>query len=498
MKAKKSRRTVAAKLSKPGSAPGNQRTHARSSAPSTSEPRQSGNGTHAAVARSLRPTRRTARQFCSDIQEVDARRSVVQVAKRGHIDGDIHESSAAASPESERHSKRETQNRAALVAPFSSGPVRQTPPDSHPDSAHAAQTHSAGNGQFECDTHEGHAIPPPKLIGRRKARVKLEPNAAMPNAAQPLSQQKALEKVHNEWRLRQDLVQAQGNLDRQIKHVVRRMLGLPKKSKVSDKDVEKVLSDTVGSLTLQQGEAEHIRRFCELRDITEGWRRGYEGELLEKAKYLPGYDFMQNIKGFGEIGLIAINAESGIHGIIGDPPYTVSKLCKRFGLHVYKGKAPSTWRRAGDRGVTAEEWLEEIGYSPKRRAVMYWIVDSLLRQKTRYSEIYHAEKERQMKKAAAEGLEVVSALEFKKFAKNIAKLREFARTHRSLKHIDNRARRYVAKRLLKDLWRASRGQTLSDDQFPDAPAPSASGSPLRSIDHVPSEAMTPMTTAAEH
>ena len=81
-------------------------------------------------------------------------------------------------------------------------------------------------------------------------------------------------------------------------------------------------------------------------------------------------------------------------------------------------------------------------------SLMFVVVDSLLKRKDNpYYPRYLAFKEREREKAALEGLKVAKADE-------IPAGHELE--YRSLKHIDLRARRKVAKALLRDLWKVWR------------------------------------------
>jgi hypothetical protein len=56
-----------------------------------------------------------------------------------------------------------------------------------------------------------------------------------------------------------------------------------------------------------------------------------------------------------------------------------AKVWKRLGLAPFNGKMPSTWRSGKEGKLSSEEW-SAIGYSPRRRSVMYVIGESLVKQ----------------------------------------------------------------------------------------------------------------------
>jgi hypothetical protein len=129
------------------------------------------------------------------------------------------------------------------------------------------------------------------------------------------------------------------------------------------------------------------------------------------------------------------------------------------------------WKVAS--GLNADDW-SDFGYSPMRRSVMFVIEDSMTKAKGPYREIYLARKEYLRVRAESRGLTVAPA------AKIPAKCRlQFI----SLGHIDQDAKRYMGKRLLRDLWRAWRravrqmpeGATLTMPAAENSNAPQGAG-----------------------
>jgi hypothetical protein len=87
-------------------------------------------------------------------------------------------------------------------------------------------------------------------------------------------------------------------------------------------------------------------------------------------------------------------------------------------------------------------------YSPPRRSRLYTIgVSLVMAGDTPYRATYLARKDYERKAAEAQGLTVAPAGKIPRAQRAAC---------RSLGHIDNRARRYVEKRLLRDLWNAWR------------------------------------------
>jgi hypothetical protein len=168
-------------------------------------------------------------------------------------------------------------------------------------------------------------------------------------------------------------------------------------------------------------------------------------EMARLAKQLPAWEtFGTKHRGFGEVSLAVIIAEAGDLSNYA----THSKLWRRMGMAPYSRegvtKSGKQWRVEG--GLSDKDWTA-FGYSPKRRSAMYVIEDSLYRQQGFYREVYLKRKEYLRSRAARNGLAVAPS------AKIPAKSRdEFV----SLGHIDQDAKRYMGKRLLRDLWKAWR------------------------------------------
>jgi len=144
-------------------------------------------------------------------------------------------------------------------------------------------------------------------------------------------------------------------------------------------------------------------------------------QIGKAAKQLPAWSWCEKQRGLGEIALGRVIGEAGDLHNYGSP----AKLWKRFGLHVIKGKAPSTWRRSG--GLSKAEWEVE-GYSPSRQSIIFsCVITPLVNQGEEYRDLYLYRKELEQAKIA--NGELVTR-----------------------KHADMRAKRYLGKRVLRDLW----------------------------------------------
>lgn len=176
-------------------------------------------------------------------------------------------------------------------------------------------------------------------------------------------------------------------------------------------------------------------------------------DLLQKcletlAGGLPCYEWMKAIPGFGALNFAGEIAQ--VHGdnYLGPGDFsTVSKLWKMACAAVM----PDGTRQ---RCVTDPAAALEHKYSPKRRAILSVLGDSLIRgnfikhddgtkEDGKYRKIYLARKEYEIEKAKKAGLTV------RPQAKIPVKNRE---KFMSEGHVHNRAKRYMEKMLLKHLW----------------------------------------------
>jgi len=192
--------------------------------------------------------------------------------------------------------------------------------------------------------------------------------------------------------------------------------------------------------------AESLRQYAhivvpqiEMRGRTDELEAAATRAMTNLAKQLPVAAWIDSIHGVGPKGLAIIIGEAGDLGNYANP----GKLWKRMGVAVIDGK-----RQGGLTKTAAKADWEVHGYNRVRRSRLYTIGDAMLKHvKCPYRQIYLDRKAYESARAEADGLIVAPAVKIPK-----AKQAEY----RSLGHIDNRARRYVEKRLLKDLWRAWR------------------------------------------
>lgn len=253
----------------------------------------------------------------------------------------------------------------------------------------------ASQGRFEVDTHADHA--------------------------------KTCDTLRELHRQRQDLHRAEKSLTLQIKAKCRRLAGGDKTE--AEKVYKSMMKDCGHELAMFA--IATTMPFINSRELLEKERKQVEKQMAKEAKTLPVYEWVESVKGFGALGFAQIIGEAGDLSNYS----TVSKLWKRLGLAVING--------GRQRMVSGVDALEH-GYNPSRRAVVWTIGDSMFRANGPYSDLCRERKEYEREKAAAEGLTVCPA------AKIPAKNKD---QYRSDGHIHNRAKRYMEKRLIRDLWR---------------------------------------------
>lgn len=168
--------------------------------------------------------------------------------------------------------------------------------------------------------------------------------------------------------------------------------------------------------------------------------------LARLAGELPVADWWASEKGRGLPGLGKIIAETGDLNAYGNP----AKLWKRMGVAVINGERQR--KKSGDEAL-------EHGYNPTRRSILWQIGDSLIRSENSYRVLYLVRMGIEADKAEAEGLIVATTTQqtvdswVKRGLPIPARVTRLdPEAHRGCGHIHNRAKRYMEKRLLKDLW----------------------------------------------
>ena len=176
-----------------------------------------------------------------------------------------------------------------------------------------------------------------------------------------------------------------------------------------------------------------------------------EERACEKlAKTLPVWSaWGEGVRGFGPLSLAQIVGEAGDLSNYDNP----AKLWKRMGLGlVNEGGVWGRQRKRVDPALAAEH-----GYSPNRRSIMYCIGESLVRAGGEFKEVYDKRKDYEIANLARKGVTVMPASEIAKqpmtkLGGRIPKVGGGLDKYMSLGHVHNRAKRFMEKRLLRELW----------------------------------------------
>jgi hypothetical protein len=167
-------------------------------------------------------------------------------------------------------------------------------------------------------------------------------------------------------------------------------------------------------------------------------------EMERLAKKLPVAWFAENTRGLGLLGLAIIVGEAGD---LSKYP-TKGHLWSRLGLAVHDGIRQGRIPLGLTQEARKAAWIEQR-YNPRRRARIF-TVGSAIKFATGgpYNQAYRDRKVYLKERAEVEGLIVVPE----------AKIPKNKDGYISLGHIDNGARRYAEKKMIRDLWNAWRGE----------------------------------------
>ena len=219
------------------------------------------------------------------------------------------------------------------------------------------------------------------------------------------------------WRQRQDLHKAEKSLTNNIKAKCRRFCGGDKKDAgVLYKSIfgqgDHILTVEAETVTLP---------FFVAREVLIKERKQTEKALKNLAHELSVWEWVLRVRGVSEISLISIVGEAGDLSNYA----TISRLYKRMGLAVFDGRC--------QRKVKDREDAKRQGYNPLRRSVMWSVGACLIRSRNlHYKAIYDTRKEFELQNP-----EVKTKI-----------------------HAHRRAKRYMEKAFLNDLWKQWGGQQL--------------------------------------
>lgn len=174
-------------------------------------------------------------------------------------------------------------------------------------------------------------------------------------------------------------------------------------------------------------------------------RDAIELNMKKLARQLPVHEWQESVKGFGDLALAAVVGTAGDVSLYPNP----DKLKKRLGLASYQGRAMSTWRSKG--GLTSEDWTT-LKYDPKALSVVFAdVTEPMLKHQL----LGEKNKANETGEAQPKGPYGKYYLDYKK------RQAEQHGEELSKGHIAMRARRYMAQKLIIDMWCCWHGKTIN-------------------------------------
>lgn len=233
---------------------------------------------------------------------------------------------------------------------------------------------------------------------------------------------------------RRTLIRSTTSLTNQIKAVCRRVVAVEGKDDTAGlKRADRIYAEAVA---LCKGKPVDASAFSELAPVVAQWiaplhqaRTLVETEVktlkkqMEKiAAHLPVAGWVKSVAGFGLGNLACVVGETGDMSGYSNP----AKVWKRLGLAVIRGER--------QRRTTDKDLAIEMGYSPSRRAIVFVLGECLIKAQGKdekagpYRRIYDQRKAYELERDP----------------------------EMSAQHVHRRAKRYMEKRVIRDLWRAWR------------------------------------------
>jgi len=242
-----------------------------------------------------------------------------------------------------------------------------------------------------------------------------------------------IDEIREQWKRRQMWHRAEKSLTLQAKALCRRLMQGDKK------EAEVLFKSALNGGKHDLAETAYLA-MAPLLDARAGIEKARlqvekRGRVLAAQIFhvLAGVgEYVESTRGFGELSFFGIVGEAGDLGSYGNP----AKLWKRMGLAVIGGERQR--RKEGAAGI-------EHGYNPARRSLMWTIGDCIIRAGGPLKDLYDERKAYELVKTQA----IAADPELRKRYSGSDKYAPLAHAH-------NRAKRYIEKRLLRDLWRAWR------------------------------------------
>jgi hypothetical protein len=263
----------------------------------------------------------------------------------------------------------------------------------------------------------------------------------------PAEQRDAVASINDAWRKRQGIVRAMTRLSLQAQATLR-----------SGRDREEAAKHyAVVAKDMTHADYPNIAPYLEAKEPLATYREAYEKSLVQLVKRLPIYAWAKGVSGLGDVSLAGLigecsgcNLETDEHWSIGQMK-SVSAFWKRMGVGVVGGIRQQ--RVKGDAAI-------EHGYVAERRSVLWNIGECIIKAQWRKENTVHAygklygeiKANMQARNEAGEfsdtALEIAARMKkagSKPLAENVA-------GRLTPSHINNRAKRHVTKRLLRDLF----------------------------------------------
>lgn len=297
-----------------------------------------------------------------------------------------------------------------------------------------------------------------------------EPQASLP---MPDEHREIIGSIRDNWRERQGIIKAMTKLSLQAQAMLRGG---------RDRDEAAKYFSAVRK-DVSHKDYPTIAPYLEAQEPLARYRNDYEKTLVQQVKKLPIYEWAKGISGLGDPSLAGIIGECSGYNMETDELWSigqmksVSAMWKRLGLAVMGGV------RQGDAtaGLSKNDWVEH-GYVKTRRSVVWNVGECIIKAQWRkentvhaYGKFYGEEKARlqalnetgEYAEQAARIVERMKKAGSKPLTENLA-------GRLTPVHINNRAKRHMTKRLIRDLfieWRRLDREALG--LLPDSYAPLA-------------------------
>ncbi len=251
----------------------------------------------------------------------------------------------------------------------------------------------------------------------------------------------SLDELLELWRWRQDVHMAEKKLTLQAKSILRRFTA-------GDKDAANELYTEIAKGAGEQRPTLAITPILAAKEPLIEERKKLEKRLEQIVVMLPIWNWAKTVRGLGPISLASLLGETGDLANYANP----AKVWKRMGLAVFNGES--------QRRVTGDAAIEQ-GYSPIRRSIAWNIGECVIKAQWRKEggalgnagKLYGEYKAR-ISAANEAGTYAETATRIVTRMKKAGKkpLPENVAGRLTPGHINNRAKRYMTKKLIAQIW----------------------------------------------